>query len=70
MVGELVDILRLCQATDDPAPALARVCETVRARLGARDVAVWNEVEASLREYESAGGFEVPGESLVGAATK
>jgi len=46
VVGELVDILRLCQATDDPAPALARVCETVRARLGARDVAVWNEAEA------------------------
>jgi SAM-dependent methyltransferase len=31
---------------------------------------VWNEVEASLRSFESAGGFEVPGECLVGAATK
>ncbi|MDE2606756.1 MAG: methyltransferase domain-containing protein [Burkholderiales bacterium] len=31
---------------------------------------VWKEVRESLREYESAGGFEVPGESLVGAATK
>jgi SAM-dependent methyltransferase len=31
---------------------------------------VWNEVEDSLRSFESAGGFEVPGECLVGAATK
>jgi len=31
---------------------------------------VWNEVEESLRSFESAGGFEVPGECLVGAATK
>ncbi len=31
---------------------------------------VWNEVEASLRSFESRGGFEVPGECLVGAATK
>ena len=30
----------------------------------------WNEVEASLRGFESAGGFEAPGECLVGAATK
>ena len=30
----------------------------------------WNEVEASLRSFESPGGFEVPGECLVCAATK
>lgn len=30
----------------------------------------WNEVEASMRQFESAGGFEVPGECLVAAATK
>ena len=30
----------------------------------------WNEVAASLRSFESAGGFEVPGECLVAAATK
>ena len=30
----------------------------------------WNEVEGSMRSFESAGGFEVPGECLVGAATK
>jgi hypothetical protein len=30
----------------------------------------WNEVEASMRSYESPGGFEAPGECLVGAATK
>lgn len=31
---------------------------------------VWNEVEDSLRGFESPGGFEVPGECLIGAATK
>ena len=31
---------------------------------------VWNEVEGAMRSYESPGGFEVPGECLVGAATK
>ena len=31
---------------------------------------VWNEVEDSMRNYESPDGFEVPGECLVGAATK
>lgn len=31
---------------------------------------VWDEVEASLRRFESADGFEAPGECLVGAATK
>jgi hypothetical protein len=31
---------------------------------------VWNEVEGSMRGFESPGGFEVPGECLVGAATK
>jgi len=31
---------------------------------------VWSEVEASMRSFESAAGFEVPGECLVGAATK
>jgi SAM-dependent methyltransferase len=31
---------------------------------------VWNEVEGSMRSFESNGGFEVPGECLVGAATK
>ena len=31
---------------------------------------VWNEVEASMRSFESPGGFEVPGECLVGTATK
>ena len=30
----------------------------------------WNEVEASMRSFESPGWFEVPGECLVGAATK
>jgi ubiquinone/menaquinone biosynthesis C-methylase UbiE len=30
----------------------------------------WNEVETSMRSFESAQGFEVPGECLVGAATK
>ncbi|MGE5115143.1 MAG: class I SAM-dependent methyltransferase [Betaproteobacteria bacterium] len=30
----------------------------------------WNEVEAAMRSFESPGGFEVPGECLVGAATK
>jgi len=30
----------------------------------------WNEVEDSMRSFESPGGFEVPGECLVGAATK
>jgi SAM-dependent methyltransferase len=31
---------------------------------------VWKEVEDSMRSFESSGGFEVPGECLVGAATK
>jgi len=31
---------------------------------------VWNEVEDSMRSFESPGGFEVPGECLVGSATK
>ena len=31
---------------------------------------VWNEVEGSLHSFESPDGFEVPGECLVGAATK
>jgi len=31
---------------------------------------VWNEVEGSLRSFESPGRFEVPGECLVGTATK
>jgi len=31
---------------------------------------VWNEVEGSMRGFESRDGFEVPGECLVGAATK
>jgi len=31
---------------------------------------VWNEVEFSMRIFESPDGFEVPGECLVGAATK
>lgn len=31
---------------------------------------VWNEVEGAMRGFKSAGGFEVPGECLVGAATK
>ena len=31
---------------------------------------VWNEVEGSMRSFESPGEFEVPGECLVGAATK
>ena len=31
---------------------------------------VWDEVESVLRNFESAQGFEVPGESLVCAATK
>jgi SAM-dependent methyltransferase len=32
--------------------------------------AVWNEVEGSMRSFELPGAFEVPGECLVGAATK
>jgi SAM-dependent methyltransferase len=31
---------------------------------------VWNEVESSMRSFESPAGFEAPGECLVGAATK
>jgi len=31
---------------------------------------VWNEVEGSMRSFESPGGFDVPGECLVGAATR
>ncbi|MFO1393628.1 MAG: class I SAM-dependent methyltransferase [Steroidobacteraceae bacterium] len=31
---------------------------------------VWSEIEGSMRRFESPGGFEVPGECLVGAATK
>jgi len=31
---------------------------------------VWNEVQGSMRGFESPAGFEVPGECLVGAATK
>jgi len=31
---------------------------------------VWNEVEDSMRSFESPGGFEVPGECFVGSATK
>jgi hypothetical protein len=31
---------------------------------------VWNEVEDSMRSFESSPGFEAPGECLVGAATK
>ena len=32
--------------------------------------AAWNEIEASMRSFESHGGFEAPGECLVAAATK
>ena len=31
---------------------------------------VWNEVEVAMRCFESPGGFEAPGECLVGVATK
>jgi hypothetical protein len=31
---------------------------------------VWDEVEVVMRSFESPDGFEVPGECLVGAATK
>lgn len=31
---------------------------------------VWNEVEGSLRSFESNGEFDVPGECLIGTATK
>jgi SAM-dependent methyltransferase len=31
---------------------------------------VWNEIEGSMRSFELHGGFEVPGECLIGAATK
>jgi SAM-dependent methyltransferase len=31
---------------------------------------VWNEVEDSMRSFEMPGGFEAPGECLVGAATR
>jgi len=30
----------------------------------------WNEIESSMRSFESPGGFEVPGECLVAVATK
>lgn len=41
------------------------------ARLSAQEQAsAWDEVAASLRSFESPAGFEVPGECLVGAATK
>ncbi len=32
--------------------------------------AVWNEIEKAMRSFESPDGFEVPGECLIGAATK
>jgi len=31
---------------------------------------VWNEIEVAMRSFESAGGFEAPGECFVGAAAK
>jgi len=31
---------------------------------------VWNEIEGSMRSFESPGGFDAPGECLIGAATK
>lgn len=31
---------------------------------------VWDEVAASMRRFEAADGFEVPGEYLVGTAAK
>lgn len=31
---------------------------------------VWDEIEGSMRSFESPDGFEAPGECLVGAATK
>jgi hypothetical protein len=31
---------------------------------------VWNDVGGAMRSFESPGGFEVPGECLVAAATK
>lgn len=41
------------------------------AHLPARErESVWSEIEGSMRSFESPGGFEVPGECLVGAATK
>lgn len=41
------------------------------AHLPAQDrESVWDEVEGSMRGFESPGGFEVPGECLVGVATK
>ncbi len=41
------------------------------ARLPAQECeSVWNEVQASMRSFESPGGFEVSGECLVVAATK
>ena len=44
---------------------------SMMAHLSARErESVWNEVEASMRSFESPGGFDVPGECLVGAATK
>ena len=40
-------------------------------RLSAQErESAWNEVETAMRSFESPGGFEVPGECLVGAATK
>lgn len=36
---------------------------------GERD-SIWNEIEESMRSFESAGGFEAPGECLVAAAVK
>jgi len=31
---------------------------------------VWSEIEASMCGFESPGGFEAPGEGLVGVAAK
>ena len=40
-------------------------------RLSAQErESAWSEVETAMRSFESPGGFEVPGECLVGAATK
>ena len=41
------------------------------ARLPAADrESAWNEIEASLRSFEGSAGLDLPGECLVGAATK
>ena len=49
---------------------LARIQPGQRILSAPERESVWNEVEDALRSFESAGGFAVPGECLVGSATR